>query len=406
MGWPEEELPAELDGLVARYRDGLLDDTLPFWIDHGFDREHGGLFTSLGRGGELLDTDKSIWFQGRFGWLLATLHARVEQRASWLEGAKSCVDFLERHGFGPDGRMRFLVTRDGRPLRTRRYAYSEAFAAMAFAAAGQAAADPAWSSRGTELFEAYVRRAIAPGDIEPKVDPDTRPSRGLGPLMIGVGVAQALRASGALAGAEEHIDRWIDEIERDFCKPELGAVMEVVAPDGGVLDHFDGRLLNPGHAIEAAWFVLEESRVRGGDDRLTELGIRMLDWMWARGWDTEHGGLFSFVDLEGRPVQCIEHQMKYWWPHAEACIATLLAWRLTGDRRFAILHRQVSDWAHEHFADPEGAEWFGYLNRDGSVATELKGGHWKGPFHLPRMQLLCWELLKGAASASPRSVSR
>lgn len=398
MAASDAQLPAPLRGLLERYRRGLLEDTLPFWLQHGMDAEHGGLFTSLGRRGELVDTDKSIWFQGRFAWLMATLHGTVEPREDWLEAAAGCARFLERHGFDDDGRMRFLVTRDGRPLRTRRYAYSEAFGAMAFAALGHSTGDPARRDRGHELFRTFVRRAIEPGEVEPKVDQATRPSKGIGPLMIGVGVAQALRAAGGLDGGEALIDGWIDGIERDFCRADLGAVLEVVAPDGAVLDHFDGRLLNPGHAIEAAWFILEESRQRGNDARLTALGVRMLDWMWERGWDVEHGGFLSFVDLDGRPVQCVEHDMKYWWPQAEACIATLLAWRLTGDERHAARHRLVSDWAHEHLADPEGGEWFGYLRRDGSVATELKGGHWKGPFHLPRMQLLCWRLLEGSAS--------
>ena len=94
--------------------------------------------------------------------------------------------------------------------------------------------------------------------------------------MIAVGVAQALRSAGGLVGGEALVDGWIDAIERDFCRADLGAVLELVAPDGAVLDHFDGRLLNPGHAIEAAWFILEESRQRGNDARLTALGVRML----------------------------------------------------------------------------------------------------------------------------------
>ena len=38
--------------------------------------------------------------------------------------------------------------------------------------------------------------------------------------------------------------------------------METVGPDGEFLDHFDGRTLNPGHAIEAAWFIMREGQIR------------------------------------------------------------------------------------------------------------------------------------------------
>jgi N-acylglucosamine 2-epimerase len=151
--------------------------------------------------------------------------------------------------------------------------------------------------------------------------------------------------------------------------------------------------LNPGHAIEAAWFILWEAKVRD-ELRLVELGCKILDYMWERGWDNKYGGLFYFVDIDGKPVQEYWHDMKFWWPHNEAIIATLLAYQLTGLDRYAEWHALVHNWAHEYFADAEFGEWYGYLHRDGSPSVRLKGNLWKGPFHMPRMQLICWKLLE------------
>ncbi len=384
----------DLTAALCRYEHDLLHDTLPFWLLNGLDKVNGGVHTSLDRVGHLIDSDKAIWPQGRFAWLLATLYNTVEARGDWLEAALSCLGFLEQHGFDRDGRMYFLVTTEGKPLRKRRYAYSEAFASIAYGACSKAAGHQAYATRAKELFAQFRRVAIDPGEGTPKVHQNTRPSKGIGPLMIGLNVAQTLRETIGLEDAEHWIDQWIGEIERDFCKPELGAVMESVAPDGSILDHFDGRLLNPGHAIEAAWFILKESQWRGGDTKLTQLGVQILDWMWERGWDPIHGGLYSFRDVHEQPLQTIEHDMKFWWPHNEACIATLFAGVLTGDRRHFERHQLVHDWSHQHFADPTGGEWFGYLHRDGSPSTTLKGNHWKGPFHVPRMQWQCRDLLK------------
>jgi N-acylglucosamine 2-epimerase len=207
-------------------------------------------------------------------------------------------------------------------------------------------------------------------------------------------LAQTLRDRIEFAVAQDYIDRWIDEIERDFCKPELSAVLESVAPDGALIDHFDGRMLNPGHAIEAAWFIMHEARVRGGDARLLSLGVRMLDWMWDRCWDREHGGIYYFRDLHDKPCPEYWHDMKFWWPHNEAIIATLLAHVMTGEQRHLERFQLVHEWAQQHFADPEHGEWFGYLHRDGTRSVDLKGNHWKGPFHVPRMQWYCWQLLE------------
>ncbi len=388
--------------LRAAYRDGLLADTLPFWFPRSVDREHGGFLHCLDRDGSVLDTDKGVWIQGRMSWMLLTLYRTVERRPEWLEWARRGLEFLERHCFDAGGRMLFHVTREGRPIRQRRYAYSESFAAIAHAAYAAATGDARSAERARELFEAFARWNFTSGLMPPKFTGE-RPMTGMGSRMIALVTAQELRAT---LGEDEHlrgwIDRCIDEIRRLFVKPDLQAVMETVGPQGEILDHFDGRLLNPGHAIEGAWFILHEGRLRG-DSTLVRLGCDMLDWMWARGWDSEFGGLFYFRDVFGKPVQEYWHDMKFWWPHDEAIIATLLAYEITRDVKYARWHQQVHDWAHRHFGDPEHGEWYGYLHRDGRISVPLKGNLWKGAFHHPRMQWYCWEALEQAEGDRARA---
>lgn len=378
------------------YRDALLGDVIPFWLRHGMDHEHGGILTALDRDGSVLDTDKSVWFQGRAGWMFATLYNTVEPRPEWLKAAWSCTEFLRQHCFAPDGKMYFSVTREGQPLRMRRYVFSEAFAAIAFAALAKATGEERDAADAVRTFAAYLRVSFEPGAMIPKYEP-TRPAKGLAARMIAIVTAQELRANlGDVTVSGRTCSGWIDEciaeIERDFLKPEHEALLEVVAPDGAVLDHFEGRTLTPGHAIECAWFIMHEGALRK-DERLIKLGTTILDWMWRRGWDEEHGGLLYFTDLRGLPVQEYWHDMKFWWPHCEAIIATLLAHTLTGETRFAVMHQRVHDWSFAHFPDREHGEWYGYLHRDGTVSQRAKGNLFKGPFHLPRALWFCaWQL--------------
>jgi N-acylglucosamine 2-epimerase len=392
--------------LGAFYRRALLEDTIPFWLRHGLDREHGGLLTGLGRDGTVIDTDKAIWLQGRAAWTLATLCNTIEARPEWRDAAVHCLDFIRAHARGPGGKLYFTVTRDGRPLRMRRYVYSECFAAIGSAAAARATGAAHLADEAREYWATYLHHSFTPGVMPPKTDPAVRPMRGLAPLMITISTAQELRENlGDFATGGRTCAEWIEwaigEIEREFFKPELGALLEVVAPGGGIIDHFDGRTLNPGHAIECAWFILHEAR-RRGHAAWRRLGLAILDGMWARGWDAEHGGLLYFVDVHGKPVQEYWAEMKFWWPHNEAVIATLLAWRMTGEAKYARWHRDVHDWAHRVFADPEHGEWFGYADRAGRITTRLKGNTWKGPFHLPRMQWYGARLLaEEAANSGP-----
>lgn len=378
------------------YRDKLLDDCVPFWFPRCVDQTHGGFLHCVDADGTFMDTDKSVWATGRMSWMLLTLYNTVEKNPLWLQWAESGLAFLDKHGFDSDGRMFFHLARDGAPIRKRRYAYSESFASIAFAAHASATGSKASSKKARDLFEFFTRWNFTPGLMPPKFT-SQRPAIGMGPRMITIVTAQELRSH---LGDDPDLNRWIDrcldDIEKFFMKPEIECVMEMVSPDGAIIDHFDGRTLNPGHAIEGAWFVLHEGKHRN-DKKLIEMGLQMLDWMWKRGWDEKHGGLFYFRDVFNKPVQEYWHEMKFWWPHDEALIATLLAWQLSGDSKYLTWHERVRNWAFAHFQDPAHGEWFGYLNRDGSISSTLKGNLWKSFFHHPRCLWYCWQLCREMA---------
>ena len=218
--------------------------------------------------------------------------------------------------------------------------------------------------------------------------------------MIMMNTAQQLRETIGDPRCDEWIEKWIKEIETYFVKDDIKCVMEQVAPDGSIIDHIDGRTLNPGHAIEGVWFILHEAKYRNNDKHLIELGCKILDYMWERGWDKEHGGILYFRDVYNKPVQEYWQDMKFWWPHNEAIIATLLAYTITGKEKYKKWHRQIHDYAYTHFHDKEFGEWFGYLHRDGTVAQPTKGNLFKGPFHLPRQEWYCLKLLEEATTNS------
>ncbi len=386
---------ARVTQLRRQYRAALLDDVVPFWMRHSVDRECGGFFTQLDRTGQVYGTDKPVWIMGRATWLYATLYRLVEPRPEWLELARHGYEFLTRYCFDPRGKMYFLVTRDGRPLRMRRYYFSEVFAVLALTALAQVTGDDLIRRRAVGLFQTLVKALRTPGFIEPKIDPRTRPLKSLSPLMCLLNVADTLRQLDDAPAYERLIDECAAEILGDFVKDEDGSVLETVGPHGERLDEPDGRTMNPGHAIECAWFILDVAR-RRGDGALAQRALRMVDYALERGWDREYGGLLYFVDVGGRPPTQLEHDLKLWWPQCEALVAVLMAWRVTGAEHYARWFERLHDYTFAHFPDPEYGEWYGYLHRDGTVSTPLKGNLWKGPFHIPRALLYCERLLAEA----------
>jgi len=377
------------------YREDLVQNIMPFWMKYGLDTENGGVYTCVDRNGELMDTTKSVWFQGRFAYTCCFAYNNIEHRQEWLDAAKQTIDFIEAHCFDTDRHMFFEVTADGKPLRKRRYVFSESFAAIAMAEYSKATGDRTYAEKAMQIFREMRKRLTTPGLLEPKYLP-TVEMKGHSITMILINVANVLKQVVDDPELDEQTDQSLESLINNFAHPEFKALLETVGPNGEFIDSINGRLINPGHCIETSWFLMDVAE-RRGDKKLLEFALQILDWSWDWGWDDEFGGIINFRDCKGYPQQDYSQDMKFWWPQTEAIIANLYAYKLTGDEKYLKRHRQISEWTYAHFPDHEYGEWYGYLHRDGSVAQAAKGNIFKGPFHIPRMMIrsfmLCNEIL-------------
>ena len=375
---------------------GELKACTEFWLKNGIDRENGGVYTCLDRSGRVFSTDKSVWMQGRCGWIFAYLCHVYGVRQEWLEASRSCLDFMDEHCFNPQakGRMYFTVTDEGEPLRQRRYYFSEAFCAIANAEYYGVTGDEKRLERARECYEMYwqLSRGMAdPTGMGPKTEPQTRSGRGFGIPMIFLNVSSVLMRTDTQRKAlyEERAQMCVDEIFKYHVHPELKCVLENVGSEGEARLHYtEGRIVNPGHDIEGVWFMLEHAR-RTGDKTLVEKCEEIFDWAINAGWDKEYGGLLYFVDALGNPPEAYEHDMKLWWPHNETLISSLMLYKDTGKEKYLDWFFKTLDYCKEYFSDSEYGEWYGYLRRDGKpTQPPCKGSTFKGPFHLPRMLIM------------------
>ena len=370
------------------YKDTLLNNVVPFWEKHSLDLENGGYFSCLDREGRVYDTDKFMWLQGRQAWMFSTLYNQVEQREKWLKIAKSGVDFIRDKGMDAQGNVYFSLTADGRPLVQPYNIFSDCFAAMAFAQYGIAAENQEYKELAKKTYLNILSKKDNPKGIYEK-GTSSRPLKSFALPMILSNLVLELEEILEPAEVEQTIDFSIQEVMEVFLDKKSGIIYEFVKPDGSFEDSFNGRLLNPGHGIEAMWFMIDIA-VRRNDQGLikkaTETIIKILEYSW----DEEFGGILYFLDSNGHPPQQLEWDQKLWWVHLETLVALAKAYEQTQNPKISQWYTKVHHYSWQHFSDPEHGEWFGYLNRRGEALLNLKGGKWKGCFHVPRAMLQCW----------------
>ena len=380
------------------YHNHLFHQTLPFWMQSDLiDKENGGFITSVDREGRAYNDDKSVWFQGRCLWTFSKLCNAYGECEEWAQAADSGAKFIKEHCIDKDGRMFFTVTKTGLPLRKRRYFFSESFLVIAFAEyylLRKNEDDLALAEKYFDLMYAiYTNPANDPFVVTPKENAEVRSLHSNAYPMVLVSCAQTLRR---ITGKTEYYDaiigKIIDDMLRLHYKEELRCVLENVNMDGSILNNPTGRTVNPGHTIENSWFLMNYAKLKG-DNELLRKALNMLEWSLELGWDTEYGGIYYFKDVYNRPCEQLEYDMKLWWVHNEALIATLTAYALTNDEKYADWYEKLHEYIFSHFPDQEFGEWYGYLHRDGSVSHTQKGSLWKGPYHLLRCLMLCESIL-------------
>lgn len=378
---------------LSSFSKELKERIIPFWERFSPDHEYGGYFTCLLRDGQVYDTDKFVWLQAREVWTFSKFYNNLEQRQEWLDLALLGADFLEKHGRDKAGNWYFSLRRDGKPLVQAYNIFSDCFTAMAFGQLFQATGTERYADLARSTFKRILDRQDNPKGIYNKQVPGTRPLKSFSLPMILCNLCLELEALLDPALVESTIDACIYTVMETFYDADSGLVLENVQPDGQLSDTFDGRLLNPGHALEAMWFIMDLGERRADKPLIQKATDRAL-FMLNYGWDRKEGGLFYFMDRKGFPPQQLEWDQKLWWVHLEAMEAALKGFQHTGNSSCADWFEKLYNYAWPRFSDPEHGEWYGYLKRDGSPLHTAKGGKWKGFFHVPRALFGCLEVLK------------
>jgi len=384
----------DIENYIGRYENELCNNVIPFWEKNCEDKKYGGYFSFLDRDGSVYNTEKFMWMQWRIVYMFATFYRALEKKnESWLETAQRGFDFLEKNGKDKDGFYYFSLNREGQPSVAPYSIYSDCFAAMGSAALYQATGIEKYRDEANHTMKNYISRMNNPKGRWEKNLSGRPPRLNLGHFMILANLGHVMKECIGTNEYDADTARAVETVMDKFWHPEFRVIFENVNTDGSFdLESCDGSHINPGHGLESMWFVLQYAEKKN-DKRLIEKACDYTSGLLDFGWDKTFGGIYYFMDVLGKPHVELQADMKLWWPHNEASIAALYAYKLTEDKKFLDWFRRLDEWSFSNFPDPEYGEWFAYLHRNGSPANMMKGGKWKTFFHLPRFLLVSLKLM-------------
>jgi len=372
-----------------RYINELRNNIVPFWNQHGLDRQNGSFITCLDRFGNCYDPAKQMWMQYRMCYMYAVLYNRFEHDHEYLQTALNAWNFLKKHAVMPNGRLYYKLNADGEAMATAgdngSEIFSASFAALAAAELYGATSQEEFkdaAGKFLKLFLSDTATAESPQNLLPGI----QPTRRLAYRLIALNVLNTM--------TQHRIDGYAETAEYmaremlEFAEPGQGIWMECQNLD----KTFDfstqaNRMVIPGHSLEGIWFALQ-SPAAGDKEfvkQLAQAALTMLEY----GWDAENGGIIYYCDRCGYPPVRGDYILKAWWSQCEAALAALMLYQKTGRQDFLNWFKKLDEYMFNTFRDPEYMEWFCYAPLNGKVLHGYKGSNFKAMFHIPRFLLEC-----------------
>lgn len=378
--------------LLSKYRKTLLEDVVPFWVNHAID-QNGGINTCIQDDGTIVNRDRWNWSQWRALWLFSKLFCSIEPRQEWLDIAHGIYRFATDHGPLENGHWALLVSADGKVKRGYESLYTDGFAIYGLVEYWRATGKDEALTLAIKTFHA-TREALA-SEVPPPTWPYPIPQgckpHGLSMLfsLVYHELAEATNEKEFRAEANYHHDCVMNQ----FLRSDKGVLFEWLNRDGSECESPHGTVICPGHAIESMWFQIHIARTEN-DQSAIRRSIDAIRSHLEKGWDSKHGGIYLAIDADDHDdVEWPHADMKLWWPHTEALYATLLAHEHCREDWCLAWHEKVHDYSFTHYPLPAHGEWRQKLDRRGQPVTKSLFLPTKDPFHLPRALIYCIEVL-------------
>ena len=395
---------AELTDLYEYYDKQLLKDTIPFWEPRIVDKEFGGYFNCFDRKGSLYKDIKPGWFVGRNIFTFSNLYNVIEKKQEWLGIAAAGVEWMEKHSYKGNGRFVSSMTRAGKDIDSKTNIFNDAFTVKGYYEYLVALGDKRTEKQmafATEITDKLFSNAKNTELLE---------SEGL-PAGFICHAVNFIMLITALESLQLFGNRYVQELNDRmhnamyvFANDEHKAVFEFVGTDGKPLLKDEGRVMDPGHALESCWFAMQAG-IETKNEKIVKRAEEVLDWIIDRGYDEEYGGFILLLDVENDIPEDAHRTQNYsgtiadckdkvWWAQSEGLYTLALSALVNGNERHFSYFMKLHEYVDMYFRDHEYGEWYSILSRKNEMLLDHKGFEGKGPYHIPRCLVLIRNLFK------------
>jgi N-acylglucosamine 2-epimerase len=401
--YKKEGYMLDKNNILEKYnfcKNHLLNEIMPFWEERTYDKKWGGYLTCFDRKGDITDTNKYIWFQGRQLWMFSALYNQFHEK-KWLDLAAHGRKYLVEEAYAKDGRWNYQLDQKGNVTEGTISIFTDLFVLSGlaeFAIAADSDIDIDLISRAYKKIEENVYnpdfKDIYHNTWSPKYKRHSV-------YMITMIVAPIV---GKLLGDDRTrplIDHCLENILYLFAKDEHEALFESIGKKGEYIDESEGHIIYPGHVFESCWACIQEGR-RRKDKSIVDRAVQIVDWVYKKSVDNEYGGIYSYLDATSDEPEQLDWNKetnmswhdKNFWVNAEAIAITSIVAMEKQSKKYFDNFNSILNWCYQKFYDHEYGEWYAELYRNGSIKLADKGTKWKAAYHVPRAMLIAMNELK------------
>lgn len=404
----------------------LRDKVIPFWLERGIDRVHGGYLTDFDQNGlEGVNTVKYIVTQSRMLWGFSRLakFAKPEDRPRMEEAAHQGYRFIvDKFWDKVHGGFYWMVNRDGSVADASKLTYGESFgiySMSAYAITYGVKEALEYAEKTFDLLQVYAADTRYGGYYE-NIEPDWTVSPGgvwagdRKSLDIHMHLMEAFTTLYEASGKEIH-KRKLQE--------SIGIIMDHMVNEeiGYGFNQFDlqfrqipainiNRTWNAeretnetvaqptdttsyGHNVELSWLMNYAYQMLGESDSQEPILRKLLDHSLKYGYDYEYGGVYR----DGIADQGVLVTDKEWWQNFESLVGYLNGYAKYRDEKYWDAFAMTWEFVKTKFLNLEVGESRQLLDRTGEPLVANLGNPWKGIYHTGRALAEClerFELLK------------